>query len=291
MAELQDDVIAEQLSFHALDGWELAGTLYRAPDPKITILISAGTGFPRQFYQPIASYYAARGATVLTYDYRGIGDSNTDKHGFYNIKYPDWGRFDMPAALEALLANSSGLPVAHLAHSVGGHFIGLMPNHSKITRHAFVSVGTGYFLGHQLRNIPMELYFWWLLGPYLLRRYGYIKKAGGWQGQPLPPGVFKTWRRWCHQKSYFQSDFANAKTPESYNDITSPIRSWIFPDDPIATASASRDLLSCYPSAPRETIVRSPNEIKVKRIGHEGAFRNGRELLWDEFWDWFLMDD
>ncbi|MEO0329728.1 MAG: alpha/beta hydrolase [Pseudomonadota bacterium] len=137
----------------------MEGDVYRPQDPKISILISAGTGFPRQFYHTVASCLASRGAIVMTYDYRGIGGSNTDEFRFLDIDYPDWGRLDTPAALDSLIGDCAGIPVTHLAHSVGGHFIGLMPNHSQITRHAFVSVGTGYFAGHHLTNIPKELFF------------------------------------------------------------------------------------------------------------------------------------
>ncbi|MEO0329171.1 MAG: hypothetical protein AAF217_11325 [Pseudomonadota bacterium] len=48
------------------------------------------------------------------------------------------------------------------------------------------------------------------------------------------------------------------------------------------------DLLGCYPAAPSETVFRSPADLGVKRIGHEGAFRKGREKLWDEIFGWLL---
>ncbi len=283
-----DNPVPETLHFTATDGWMLEGDFHHASNPRIAVMISAGTGFPRTFYHPIARYLAGRGATVMTYDYRGIGGSNTSKSGFYDIDYPDWGHLDMPAALDTLIASAPGLPVTHLAHSVGGHFIGLMPNQAQIARHAFVSVGTGYFARHHISNIPRELLFWWIVGPYLIHRYGFVKAAGGWQGEGLPPLLFKTWRRWCHTKSYFKPDFANTPAAKGYDAVSAPIRSWIFPDDPIATPSTARDLLACYPSAKSETVLRSPSNIGVNRIGHEGAFRKGREVLWAEIGDWLV---
>ena len=41
-----------------------------------------------------------------------------------------------------------------------------------------------------------------------------------------------------------------------------------------------------YPNAPREVLVRAPADYGVGRIGHEGAFRQGMEPLWDEMFDW-----
>lgn len=278
----------ETFNFTAPDGWQMEADIFRGAQPQTAILISAGTGFPRQFYQDIAQYLAQKGAVVMTYDYRGIGGSAAEDLATSGIDYPDWGRFDLTAAIDALEAAAPGLPITHLAHSVGGHFIGLAPNHAKIKRHAFLSVGTGYIGGHHLRNRPLEAYFWWGIGAYSLARYGYIANVGGWKGAPLPPTLFRTWRRWSHRRAYFQPDIGKARgmTTQFYDQVTAPIRSWVFPDDPIATQSTAQDLLSCYPSARHEIVLRSPSDIGVKRIGHEGALRRGRERLWSEVWAW-----
>ena len=287
MTEKADrDIISEPLTFETSDGWALAGDLYCGANPQVAFLISAGTGFPRQFYRHVATYLANQGAVVLTYDNRGIGGSNPGSLKGSPIEYADWGRYDLPAALDTLIARAPNLPVAHLAHSVGGHFIGLVPNHEKIVRHAFVSIGTGYFGGHHKRYLPMEFYFWWGFGTYSLLRHGYINNVGGWKGEPLPPKLFRTWRRWSHRRAYFTPDLAGPMSPHHYDRVTAPIRSWIFTDDPIATPRSAADLLANYPNAPHEIRVRTPKDYGVKRIGHEGAFRPGREALWEEIWDW-----
>lgn len=228
----------------------------------------------------------------MTYDYRGIGGSAAGDISTSDIDYPDWGRYDLTAAIDALKEAAPDLPIAHLAHSVGGHFIGLAPNHNEIKRHAFLSVGTGYIGGHHMLNRPLELYFWWGMGAYSLARYGHIANVGGWKGEPLPPKVFRTWRRWSHRRAYFKPDIGKTEgmAPHYYDEVKAPIRSWVFSDDPIATVSTAQDLLTCYPSAPHEIVQRSPLDIGVKRIGHEGAIRRGREKLWSEVWEWLLED-
>ena len=276
----------EELIFQASDGWRLAADIYRGPDPNAAILISAGTGFPRQFYRDVARYYAAKGAVVMTYDYRGIAGSAAADLATSDIDLPDWGRLDLAAAISALADAAPDLPIGHVAHSVGGHIVGLAANHSRVRRHAFVSVGTGFWGAHHRRDVPKELYFWWILGNYSLARHGYIAQIGGWNGEPLPPKLFKTWRRWSHRRSYFRSELNSYLVPNHYSEIEAPIRSWIFPDDPIATPRAARELLKSYPNAPTEIVMRKPADVGVKRIGHEGALRKGRERLWDEFWDW-----
>ena len=274
--------------FQTTDCWTIEGSYFAGNDPKLAIVVSAGTGFPRQFYHAVARHLASKGAAVLTYDYRGIGGSAGERAAFGTIEYPDWGRFDTTAAIDEISKRNPDLPICHLAHSVGGHFVGLVQNHSRVERHAFISVGTGYFGGHQLGNVPFELYFWWVLGTYSLWRHAAIERVGGWQGERLPPKLFKTWRKWSHRRAYFQPDLETLMAPHHYDSVTAPIASWIFADDPIATKSTARDLLSCYPNAPHELFFKAPEDYGVKRIGHEGAFRKGREGLWNEVWDWLL---
>ncbi len=276
----------ETISFTAADGWPLEGELYTGTPPRIAVLISAGTGFPRSFYRHIAQYLAQRGAAVLTYDYRGIGGSFTTHERFMQIDYADWGRFDTPASIDALEAHAPGVPLVHIAHSVGGHFLGLHHNHRKIARHAFVSVGTGYFGRHHLRYRPLEIYFWWIFGTYMLTRVGYIAAQSGWRGAPLPPKLFRTWRRWAHRPAYLAPELHTTLAPSHYDQVSAPIRSWIFSDDPIATRASGQDLLDVYSAAPTEVAYRTPADLGVAKIGHDGAFRKGQDRLWAELWDW-----
>lgn len=283
---LMDIIEPTTLHFKASDDQHLTGSLYAGENPQVAIMVSAGTGFPRRFYRHVAAYLAGRGAIVLTYDYRGIGDSRTQELANSPIEYTDWGRLDQTAALEALEAAAPNLPLTHLSHSVGGHFIGLMPNHHKLSRHAFASVGTGSVWKHHLSSIPLELYFWWVLGPYSLLRHGYVKTGGGWTGESLPPRVYKAWRRWCSKRDYFESEIESTLSPQHYTAVTAPIHSWVFTDDPIATPETAKNLLRVYPNAPHQIHSRHPHAFDLKHIGHAGAFSRGREALWHEWWVW-----
>ena len=142
------DLIAHDFISPAAEGYPLSMRLVSAVGPTHAIMVTAGTGFPKGFYERFARHLAGRGAAVLTYDMRGIGGSRPDDLADMRMSYEDRGRLDMPAALEALIGAAPGLPVVHVGHSVGGHFAGFMPNHAKISRHAFVAVGSGYWRKH-----------------------------------------------------------------------------------------------------------------------------------------------
>lgn len=273
----------------AADGYPLSMRLISAPEPAVAILVSSGTGFPKGFYDRFARHLAGRGAAVLTYDYRGIAGSRPDDLAAMEMDYPDWGRLDMPAALDALIEAAPGLPVGHVGHSVGGHFLGFMPNQDRIARNAFVSVGVGYWGLHHRSYNPLELFFWHGFGPLSLARHGYVRGGGLWAGTDLPRGVFETWKRWCLNPVYFREELLDRLRPHAFEAVTSPIRSWIFTDDPIANPRTAPLLLGVYPHAPADIVLRSGADYGVRPIGHEGAFRRGMEPLWDEIFDWLAV--
>lgn len=280
------DLVTRDFIHPAADGYPLSMRLISAEHPTIAVLMSSGTGFPKGFYERFARHLAGKGAVVLTYDFRGIAGSRPEDLAAMRMDYPDWGRLDMPAALDALIEATPGVPVVHVGHSVGGHFLGFMPNQDRIARHAFVSVGIGYWGQHHRSYNPLELLFWFGFGPWSLRRHGYVKGGGLWAGTDLPRGVFETWKRWCLKPAYFRDELAERLRPHHFEAVTAPIRSWIFTDDPIANPKTGPELLAVYPNAPSEIIVRTPADHGVRRIGHEGAFRRGMEGLWDEMFDW-----
>ena len=146
------EMIVRDFTVPAADGYPLSMRLISAERPTVAVLVSSGTGFPKGFYGRFARHLAGRGAAVLTYDFRGIAGSRPEDLATMEMDYPDWGRLDMPAALGALIEAAPGLPVVHVGHSVGGHFLGFMPNQHRIARHAFVSVGSGWWGGRYGRG-------------------------------------------------------------------------------------------------------------------------------------------
>ena len=183
------ELVTRDFTGHAADGYPLSMRLVSAAEPRMAVLVSSGTGFPKGFYERFARHLAERGAAVLTYDFRGIAGSRPDDLKAMAMDYPDWGRLDMPAALDALIEAAPGLRVVHVGHSVGGHFLGFMHNQDRIERHAFVSVGTGWWGGHHRSYNPLELFFWLGFGPFSPMRHGYIKGGGLWGGTDLPTTV------------------------------------------------------------------------------------------------------
>jgi predicted alpha/beta hydrolase len=112
----------------AADGrWLSARWFEPAGQPaRAVAVVNAATGVPQRFYRHFALWLAARGYAVLTYDYRGIGESRQGPLRAETARMRDWALLDMPAALAeaARRRRAAGWPErsnsGSLEHGSGG---------------------------------------------------------------------------------------------------------------------------------------------------------------------------
>ena len=84
----------------AADGYELAVTRFPAAgNPRATLLIAAAMGVRREFYTPIAKFFAENGIHVLTFDYRGMGASRQASLASLDCDVRTWIEKDLAAML------------------------------------------------------------------------------------------------------------------------------------------------------------------------------------------------
>src|SRR6516162_1820546 len=193
----------------------------------------------------------------------------------------------VPAALESLIQRYPQLPLATLGHSVGGQLIGCMPNQARARAHVMIATSTGYWRRQRVPFRYQTLLFWKLYGPLMLRRLGYLPRGVVWSGEPLPPGVFLQWRQWCLSAAAFGSALDEDLSDAGFAAVRTPLLSWGFTDDPIATPAAVAALLKSYANATIERRWTAPAEVGVRAIGHHGFFaEQHRESLWRAALDW-----
>ncbi|MBL4616487.1 MAG: alpha/beta fold hydrolase [Robiginitomaculum sp.] len=277
-----------RLRFNARNGQELGGLLISSATPKAGLLISSATAVTTEFYTHFARHAASRGFACLLYDCRGVGSSRPEQLKGFSANMVDWGKLDAPAALDELQRQAPDLPLFTIGHSVGGHFIGFMDNHNKITANALVAVGSGYWGVHRATEWLLEFLFFYLIGPLNIWRNGYLKHQGKWQGTDLPAGVYWQWRKWCLTKEYLAKDLASGKLGEHWFDkVSSPIRSYGFSDDPVVTPKSLAKTLGWYSNSPQETVWVEANANGLGKIGHMGMFSRRNAKFWDQPLNWF----
>src|SRR5688572_23462718 len=107
---------ATDLMLIASDGRALGARLYsprRADGP--AVVISGATGVPHGFYARAAAWLADRGATVLTFDFRGVGASrHAGGPRRDRATMREWGALDLNEAIGHLYDRDPDRPIAVL---------------------------------------------------------------------------------------------------------------------------------------------------------------------------------
>jgi predicted alpha/beta hydrolase len=261
------------MQFAAADGFTLHGTIYEGgPD---AILIASALGVKRRYYDAFAQFAKQRGFTVLTFDYRGIGESRPSSLRKFKASMRDWGALDLPGAIDVLKDARS---ITLVGHSAGGQVVGLAKNAHRIDRMVFVAAQAGYYGNypgihkHTIRLI-------WNLMPLASRVLGFFpSKALRLGSEDLPRGVATQWAKWGRHPQYLFG-FEDATR---YAAMNVPLLAWSFEGDWYAPPLAVDKLVENYRGARVER-----RHVPDRRVGHFGFFRRGvGEGLWEETFDW-----
>jgi predicted alpha/beta hydrolase len=292
-----DDVFIDDITLPAMDGYLLGATLFLPRGAKRhAVLINSATAVPRKIYRGFAGYLARRGCAVLTYDYRGIGDSRQKSLVGYNqvkslngfkASMSDWATLDVTGAVVWMRERYHHLPLNYVGHSFGGQALGLLANNPEVSRALLIAAQAGYW---KLMAVPERYRVYVMLnyvGTPLTRLLGY---APGWSGLglDLPRGVFEQWVGWVMSTRYLFDD-PLLKALQNFPNYQGAMRALCFSDDPWATRPAVELLCSGFKSIEPEILAIEPSDIGAARIGHFGFFRpEHRDTLWRGAAEWLL---
>jgi predicted alpha/beta hydrolase len=291
MSQLPPGERPHPLTIHAADGYALVATRYPAIGAERARLIVAGaTGVPQGFYRRFAEYASARGYTVLTFDFRGVGQSAPPSLRGFDANFLDWSRLDLRAVVESFGAGagqSDDVPLFMVGHSYGGHALGLLPNHERIDGMYMFGVGAGWHGWMPRRERPRVWLMWSVFGPLITRWKGRLAWSMLGMGEDLPLGVYKQWKRWCNFPRYFFDDPTVPEIAEGFAQVRTPIMALNATDDLWAPPRSRDAFMSGYRHAPWYGIDIDPAVRGFGKLGHMGYFRQHAEPLWAGALDWF----
>ncbi len=290
-----DDVFSDDIVVPAADGYPLGATLFLPRGTKRrAVLINSATAVPRRLYRGFAGYLARRGSAVLTYDYRGTGDSRQQSMTGYNqakslvgfkATMADWAALDITATVGWMRERYHDLPFAYVGHSFGGQALGLLANNPQIQRALLIAAQAGYW---KLMASPERYRVFALLngvGLPLTRLLGYMPAWAG-LGMDLPKGVFEQWVSWVMRERYLLDD-PTLTARENFPKFKGALRAVSMTDDPWATRPAVELLCSGFTSITPDIVSIRPVDAGVPKIGHLGFFKSEhRDTLWRGAAEW-----
>ena len=265
----------EPIIISAEDGYELKGFVWRGDTPRPVVIINAATSVRCRYYARYAEFLFARGFDVITYDYRGIGESRPARLRGFKADWTDWGRLDVDAVLRYAGEGFPGQAIHVVAHSIGGYLIGLAANAHRVER--IVTVGAqhaawrDYDPAQRLRMIGK----WHVAMPLLSLAFGYFPGGRlGWL-EDTPSGVAGDW---AFGRLPDRSSFASVKAQLLAISVT---------DDPFGTVPAIERVLAYYTRAAKTHLRLSPASIGEAKIGHFAFFHSRLEqALWSLPLEW-----
>ncbi len=264
----------------APDGLPLALRDFRPRGPaRGAVLIAPAMGVAQRFYEPLATFLAAAGLRVITFDYRGIGASRLRRLADEPADIMTWAELDAATALAALAERAPGLPITWLGHSLGGQIIPFVPGHERIAKAVLVATGSGYWrtLSRPLRRRAPLL--WYGLVPTLIPLFGYFPGRRFGVVGDVPGNAMRQWRAACLHPDYLAGIVPGAY--ERYAAFTRPLTSIALTDDEMMSDAGITALYDRYAAAPRRLVRLDPAELDVPRIGHFGFFKKEMQApLW-----------
>lgn len=272
----------------ASDGFGLAATIFAcAGEPEAVVIVGAATAVHRGFYSRFAAWLAATAPlTVLTFDYRGIGQSRPSSLKGFEARMRDWGERDIVGILAAAQALAPGKPVRWIGHSFSGFGPGFASNQGIVERLLAVATMSGYW-GHMggLEGLKVAAMMG-LAVPAMARLRGYAPGIIFSGAQDLPKGIALEFSHWCMSPGFLFDD-ATLPSAKRMATFAAPMRFCQPLDDPWCTDPALAALMARFTGARLKTLWRADPVQAGGPIGHVGFFRDRfRETLWREARDW-----
>lgn len=244
------------------------------------IFINPAMGVRQSFYKDIALFFAARGYAVVTYDYRGVGQSLLKPIRSYRDRTAVWGEQDITAVIECIKARHPEARLIALSHSIGGQMLGLSRRVNEVDFAVNVAVQSGYFgLWSGWAKIKLWM-LWSVFVPTLSHALGYYPAKRLGMGENISQSMMLEWAKWCRQKDYM-FDKKGPRSVANFRKLRAPVYSISITDDAIAPRKSVEYMNEKYPNLLRHEVL-EPRSHGMKSLGHFGYFRKGAQPLWLE---------
>jgi predicted alpha/beta hydrolase len=257
------------------------------------VIINAATSVRCRYYSRFAAFLFANGMDVITFDYRGIGESRPATLRGFDASWIDWGNLDFEAVLHYCAHEYRGQPIQVVGHSAGGFMVGLAKSNHLVQRALTVGAQYAYWRDYAAQKRLQMIAKWHVAMPALTLLFGYFPgKKLGWL-EDTPKGIV---RDWVLSRRRFEDTWRGAsavrhpskqEVVQRFAAFAAPMLAVSISDDEFGTMPAVQRLLSYFTGSARTLIEITPDSIGERAIGHFGFFNSRYEkTLWPLAIEW-----
>ena len=285
---LASDALGEPFKEPAADGFLLGGFTWRhavQDTQRPVVIINAATSVRCRHYSRFADYLFANDFDVITYDYRGIGESRPASLKGLKASWSDWGALDFEAMLKRAQREFPNQPIDVVGHSFGGCAAGLGASGRLIRRLVTVGAQFAYWRDYAPAHRWRMLGKWHVVMPLITMIYGYFPgKRLGWL-EDTPAGVVRDWS--TPTARYERRPSGQDLHVRNFAAVTAKALAISVSDDPYGTIPAIERLLGYFTHASNTHLRIAPEDIGEKEVGHFAFFRSAYQAtLWPIALSW-----
>ncbi|SUX48377.1 Putative lysophospholipase [Chryseobacterium indoltheticum] len=271
----------EKLTLTTKDQYQLSAHVFKPEksNQKI-ILINSATGVKQQVYFSFAQFFAEKGFTVITYDYRGIGLSKPEKMRNFKASMRTWGSEDFKRLTEFVIENFPDYQKFCLGHSVGALIIGMNENSKVFDKFIFVATQNA-FIGNLKWKTKLEAFFGFgFAQPFFTELFGYFPAHWFGLGESLPKNCAYDWRTLILNRK--STGKLLLKTNDYSKKLNQKVLVLYAEDDVWLTDKGVKSLLNdVYPNLKPNYRFLQTSESEKGEIGHVNFFRSYNKKLWN----------
>ncbi len=246
-----------------------------------SVIVGPAAAVSQTYYQGFCEFLAEAGFDVLSFDFRGVGQSKT-KHirEYRDIGFLAWAEHDYPAVVNFMLEKFTLQKLFIIGHSVGGWMPALTKISHRIDGLIAVAALSGYWRLMARPQRYLHFLAWYGIAPLTIKLFGYWP---GWAGMKADTSraIGLDFAHWA-KKPGFIFDEPRIKAAEHAHRFTGHLHLFQITDDSWGTPAAVKAVHDRYPNAKTRKIEAvEPRAFGIPFIGHFNFFRRGhRDSLW-----------
>ena len=246
------------------------------------IILAPSALLSQKDYLNFARFLQHHGFAIVSFDYRGMGESAPTSLVGFDASLEQWATYDTDAVILYTRQRFPMNELIYIGHGIGGEISGLVPAIQFINKLVLINSSLSCTRYRHAKDKlwvgSMSLFY-----RMLSRMYGYFPGKRLGKKHDLPPGIMKEWLHWCDNSNGLFDDYPD----HNYRKQRFSILAYSFSDDWRSRKKGVKSLLDHFSSAQITWRHIEPEEVNEVKVGHLGFFNYEKcGNLWKEMMSW-----